>query len=314
MSAMSLRRAFTLVELLAVIAIVGLLVALLLPAVQSARESARQSQCAANLKQIGLASHAFLTAKAAFPPGYLGSAARYDIPPDQNNPYIGLLAFLLPYVEEANLYDQMNLKLGVNTQGSPWPNYQQLLSVAQQPVALYACPSSDNSSPMNGSFYATDYYYDASVGHGWYTIATLPLSSAPPPAATNYAGCAGFGGITAYPSIDFYRGIFTSRSQTRSAQVIDGLSKTLLLGEVVGDFSNRQQNAVYAWMGTGTTYTGNGLGTLNAAGFTSQHAAGVVQFCLADGSVQGLDAETNASVVIALGGMGDKILQEPQTP
>jgi prepilin-type N-terminal cleavage/methylation domain-containing protein/prepilin-type processing-associated H-X9-DG protein len=88
-------RGFTLIELLVVIAIIGILIALLLPAVQMARETARTAQCANNLKQIGLAMHAYLETHEAFPQGCA-------VPPER---YHGFLfwAYLLPYMENDNL-------------------------------------------------------------------------------------------------------------------------------------------------------------------------------------------------------------------
>src|SRR5262249_47042043 len=92
------RVAFTLIELLVVIAIIGVLVALLLPAVQAARESARRSQCANQLRQLGVAASAHVAAKKYFPPGveqwyFNSSVSHRGIP---------LFVFLMPYMEEAN--------------------------------------------------------------------------------------------------------------------------------------------------------------------------------------------------------------------
>src|SRR5690242_3831055 len=101
---MNRRSGFTLIELLVIIAIIGLLVALLLPAVQAAREAARRAQCANNLKQIGLAMHGYHDVWHSFPPGYL------------TRPVTGLElgpgwawgTLILPYLEERPLYDSAN--------------------------------------------------------------------------------------------------------------------------------------------------------------------------------------------------------------
>src|SRR5262245_1646718 len=94
---------FTLVELLVVIAIIGILVALLLPAIQAAREAARRTGCANNLKNLGLAALTHHDAKKHFPLSY-GSAYTGESPTPQSG--AGWILSMLPQLEEQGLYDQ----------------------------------------------------------------------------------------------------------------------------------------------------------------------------------------------------------------
>jgi prepilin-type N-terminal cleavage/methylation domain-containing protein/prepilin-type processing-associated H-X9-DG protein len=115
MSLPSHRRGVTLVEVLLVIAIIGILVALLLPAVQRVRESANLTQCKHNLKQIALAAHNYHDTHHSMPPGYLATLPQYNVPGTKwqnfNAPFdgqaIGLLVFLLPFVEQDTIYKQL---------------------------------------------------------------------------------------------------------------------------------------------------------------------------------------------------------------
>ncbi|MEY2725472.1 MAG: hypothetical protein RLZZ458_1339, partial [Planctomycetota bacterium] len=97
------RRAFTLIELLVVIAIIAILVALLLPAVQQAREAARRTQCKNNLKQLGIALHNYHDTNNRFPPGAFWNNPNSG----RNYQQGGLLTHLLPYVEQAVMFNQI---------------------------------------------------------------------------------------------------------------------------------------------------------------------------------------------------------------
>src|SRR5690349_9092718 len=103
------RSGFTLIELFVAIGLIGLLVGLLLPAVQAAREAARRAKCIANLRQLGMALSHYSVDYALFPPDYL------DPPPGPNSGkainYTSGFFRLLPYVEERVLYDSVNMDL-----------------------------------------------------------------------------------------------------------------------------------------------------------------------------------------------------------
>jgi len=139
---MKRRSGFTLVELLVVIAIIGVLVGLLLPAVQSAREAARRSRCSNNLKQIGLAVHNFHDSNNKFPEGRIRSrraanAAQWPGNPNQpwNSQNIGWQARILPYMEETALYDTIDFERQIPGWGG------QNVTARRSKVAAYRCPS-----------------------------------------------------------------------------------------------------------------------------------------------------------------------------
>jgi prepilin-type N-terminal cleavage/methylation domain-containing protein/prepilin-type processing-associated H-X9-DG protein len=130
-----LRRGFTLIEMLVVIAVIGLLVALLLPAVQAAREAARRVQCSNNLKQLGLAAHNYHESHGSFPAGDLGGWSGWSAQ-----------ARLLPYLEQGPLYNAINFAF-VNRipYGSPWgdPARTEVNTTATLTrLTTFLCPSS----------------------------------------------------------------------------------------------------------------------------------------------------------------------------
>jgi prepilin-type processing-associated H-X9-DG protein/prepilin-type N-terminal cleavage/methylation domain-containing protein len=126
----SKRIAFTLVELLVVITIIGILIALLLPAVQAAREAARKMQCANNLKQVGLALHNYISANNTLPIGWVANFISVGDAPD----HTGLIS-LLPYLE------QQNVPYNFNVRQYDAPNQQALGTQ----INAYQCPS-DNAA------------------------------------------------------------------------------------------------------------------------------------------------------------------------
>ena len=120
---------FTLVELLVVIAIIGILVGLLLPAIQASREAARRSQCQNNMKQAALALHNYESSKKAFPPFC-------ELPRTTTFQPFSAQARLLPYMEEENVARLIDFDVAVPFTAHP--------EVAKMRIAPYICPSEEN--------------------------------------------------------------------------------------------------------------------------------------------------------------------------
>ncbi len=123
------RRGLTLVELLVVIAIIGVLVSLLLPAVQASRESARRASCANNLKQMGLAIENYQTAKESYPPSTSLDLSYHWSPLEQHS----WASMILPYLEQANLFGTIDFEQNLRHSSN--------LPAAATLVPSYRCPA-----------------------------------------------------------------------------------------------------------------------------------------------------------------------------
>jgi prepilin-type N-terminal cleavage/methylation domain-containing protein len=147
------RYGFTLVELLVVIAVIGILVALLLPAVQAAREAGRRAQCQNNLKQIGLALAEYESTFLRLPPGGF-----YPIGVTAPDSY-SVHARILPYMDQANSYQLLNLSLAATSQPL----------VVMQRIPNYVCPSESNDvdRPGNPVRHPTTYAYNVGQWFVW---------------------------------------------------------------------------------------------------------------------------------------------------
>jgi prepilin-type N-terminal cleavage/methylation domain-containing protein/prepilin-type processing-associated H-X9-DG protein len=138
------RRGFTLIELLVVIAIIAVLIGLLLPAIQKVREAAGRVRCQNNLKQLGLALHAYHDANGLLPSG----ATRATTP--ATNKW-GWGAFILPYIEQGTLYAQLNPP-GAYDPASPAMPAPTATNGLQTKISTYLCPSDPNDTAVNTDF------------------------------------------------------------------------------------------------------------------------------------------------------------------
>jgi len=192
------RRGFTLIELLVVIAIIAILIGLLLPAVQQAREAARRTQCKNHLKQLGLAVHNYVSSYRYLPPG---ASVDLSVSSTGNNGSWGVHGRILPLLEQGSLYNNVDLSIA-------W-DFQTAIDGLKIPV--YACPSDPNSDkardPGSGKvkLYPTNYGFNYGT---WFVF---------DPANGN-------GG----------NGAFFPNASLSMAQFTDGTTNTLLAAEVKG--------------------------------------------------------------------------------
>jgi prepilin-type N-terminal cleavage/methylation domain-containing protein/prepilin-type processing-associated H-X9-DG protein len=293
------RRGFTLIELLVVIAIIAVLIGLLLPAVQKVREAAGRISCANNLKQLGLACLNYESSHGRLPPGYLGpipNEREYGSDVDRIQ-HVGLLVYLLPYIEQDNIYRQLQLELHPQRTGPAWYLNAVNWQLAQTQIKLFLCPSMDTDSAATRgtaiAFHPFNYFAPIipdTDDNTWFDGIGLSPSNPTVLGRLSYLGCAGLSGRGTSQYWSRYEGIFTNRSQTSLTRITDGTSNTLMLGEADGGRENGTRMYHGAWMGIGAMPTWGGLPRgredwMFATHFSGPHP-GVVQFCFADGSVR----------------------------
>jgi prepilin-type N-terminal cleavage/methylation domain-containing protein/prepilin-type processing-associated H-X9-DG protein len=308
-------RGFTLVELLVVIAIIGILIGLLLPAVQMAREAARRSTCSNNLKQISLAVLNFENTNSKLP---LATSA---LPLSGTNNWVPAV---LPYIEQQALLSNYNL-------AKDWwvtPNRELVI----KPLQVMNCPSTPDqeriqdkpeASPPNKTGACGDYFVPTGVH--------LDINNELP-AASKFTG----GGTTLYGMIRPYVKPTTTNPgylMNRLSDVTDGLSNTIMLGECAGreDVWRRGQGMTPvdytgspkvrarggAWATTDNPYeigqrivwneaalTVPGAMTINNSNewghcFFGFHAGGA-NFALGDGSVRLMNEQTDLYLLASL--------------
>jgi prepilin-type N-terminal cleavage/methylation domain-containing protein len=190
------RRGFTLVELLVVIAIIGILVGLLLPAVQSAREAARRMQCQNHLRQIGLACHNYHSAYKKFPPSALIDRS---VTSTGNNGSWGVHGRIMPFLEQGSVYAGVDLSVA-------WDDQQEIDGLK---IEVYACPSDPGSDQQRvfddgrPTLYPTNYGFNFGT---WFVYDPV----------TNRGG----------------DGMFYPNKLMRIRDCLDGTSSTFLASEV----------------------------------------------------------------------------------
>ena len=271
---------FTLVELLVVIAIIAILIGMLLPAVQAAREASRRMSCQNNLHQIGVALHNYHGTYRQLPSGWIAN-------PRSHESGWGWAAAILPQLEESAVYEDINFSRYIKDAAHN--------KVRVKPVEALMCPSDvhdtvffiaegeshDDEHDHDGGEENHDHKNGTNVDQGPHFLFSV--------AKSNYVGVYGTKDIHE----DLYNGdgLFYGNSRHRFRDILDGLSQTLMVGERDGRLGGsvwhgfiHDANAAAARVIGASDHTPNSpVGHFED--FRSNHAGGA-QFILSDGSVR----------------------------
>lgn len=327
------RPGFTLVELLAVIAIIGILVGLLLPAVQRARESARQNACANNLRQLTQGVLNYESAAGRLPHGSIGfgsNIAASGDGPSGDGVLRGYtwMYYILPYMEEQEMFDR-----GAVQGGETIDTAQRGFRLRNDRRPWLRCPS-DTDIPSVNRNSATNYGASGGPVSGPQpSVAACPWPSPWESFMTAVGGGSGWdNGWNASVARSRIFGMFVAvnardgeaaerRMMVRTRDVTDGMSTTILLGEMVvnnhrktccASAANGQQNAFGDFRAMLPTHTGVpinwGPGPPGCAdgqwayshGYKSKHVRGA-NLSFGDGAVRFVDENVNMAVYVRMG-------------
>ena len=251
-------------------ALIGLIVSMLLPAIQAVRESARSTSCKNKIRQLNIALLSYESAIKTLPPGTLGfegtisisggdfrrtqqdPSFRYYLLKNQNT---SLFVHILPFLERKNLADQLpaictNTSQSYedyrNQNGGPeaLSDLDEVAYVMSKHVNDFSCPSdSIVDLPCIGIGGQPAFIVDQD------TDAFLWIPSANPVAGTNFAGCSGAysGGNVPSNAMEKYDGIFGSRNGKPLARVGDGLSNSIIIGETLGQIVGTNRTSSNPW-------------------------------------------------------------------
>ncbi|MDY0170341.1 MAG: DUF1559 domain-containing protein [Thermoguttaceae bacterium] len=290
---------FTLVELLVVITIIGILIALLLPAVQAAREAARRMQCANNLKQIGLAIHTYLQAFGTVPPGGITEGACCSTKSGTS-----WAISILPQLEQQALYDKYDMKAYNEDPVNAF--------VRESLVSVYICPTEtevrQTGQPESGPGNGLKYHRGSYRGNTGRTTGSQWWDGPPGGSMTNYFPGGWRGPLPTIGNMEF--------SSVAVSEIRDGLSNTLLVGEMATVTNPRRRTF---WAYTYTSYNksafvnesrvilgdyercvaigGAGGGNSCKRGWGSFHPGGL-HFALCDGSVRFISNTIDINVLV----------------
>lgn len=310
---------FTLVELLVVIAIIGVMVGLLLPAVQAARESARITQCKNHLKQIGLGLHNYESTYRAFPAGFVSQTTGPwpgggNDPVPEIGPGWSFWAMMLPQIEESAVYDQINFDVPITDPANQ--------AARSSLVSTYVCPSDTWDDPVS--------VWPRTIG-----INDLaPCSYVGSLGGADPTGNGPTGSYLArYEELPF-NGIFHRNTAIRHRDILDGTSNTMGLGErssmftpsgwagvIPGgqtvfseDIAGQRGQIVGATVRPAITMVtvhvrsgGPNSPTGSPGGFWGPHFGGA-HFLLMDGSTRAIPTQVDIEIFRALAGRNDHVV------